>query len=101
MHDGLFEEASAQVKETSRSLHNREAEARTRSLPPITTHTLRLVRLRATTLNPCLLGSWLRNHYVELATCHDRKNLMTWKAPKIVEVPVGMEINMYACAGRK
>ena len=23
---------------------------------------------------------------------------MTWKAPKIVEVPVGMEINMYACA---
>ncbi|OSI67941.1 pyrroloquinoline quinone precursor peptide PqqA [Bradyrhizobium canariense] len=26
---------------------------------------------------------------------------MTWKAPKIVEVPVGMEINMYACALRK
>jgi coenzyme PQQ precursor peptide PqqA len=26
---------------------------------------------------------------------------MTWKAPKIVEVPVGMEINMYACAARK
>ncbi|WP_439375467.1 pyrroloquinoline quinone precursor peptide PqqA [Bradyrhizobium sp. DASA03120] len=25
---------------------------------------------------------------------------MTWKAPKIVEVPVGMEINMYACASR-
>ncbi len=23
---------------------------------------------------------------------------MTWKAPKIIEVPVGMEINMYACA---
>ena len=23
---------------------------------------------------------------------------MTWKTPKIVEVPVGMEINMYACA---
>ena len=23
---------------------------------------------------------------------------MSWKAPKIVEVPVGMEINMYACA---
>jgi len=26
---------------------------------------------------------------------------MTWKAPKIVEVLVGMEINMYACAARK
>ena len=26
---------------------------------------------------------------------------MIWKAPKIVEVPVGMEINMYACAARK
>jgi coenzyme PQQ precursor peptide PqqA len=29
------------------------------------------------------------------------ENGMTWKAPKIVEVPVGMEINMYACAARK
>jgi len=26
---------------------------------------------------------------------------MTWKAPKVVEVLVGMEINMYACAARK
>ena len=26
---------------------------------------------------------------------------MIWKTPKIVEVPVGMEINMYACAARK
>jgi coenzyme PQQ precursor peptide PqqA len=26
---------------------------------------------------------------------------MIWKTPKIVEVPVGMEINMYACASRK
>lgn len=26
---------------------------------------------------------------------------MSWKAPKIVEVQVGMEINMYACAARK
>ena len=25
---------------------------------------------------------------------------MSWKAPKIVEIPVGMEINMYACAAR-
>lgn len=29
------------------------------------------------------------------------ENPMTWKTPKIVEVPVGMEINMYACAARK
>jgi len=26
---------------------------------------------------------------------------MAWTTPKIVEVPVGMEINMYACAARK
>jgi coenzyme PQQ precursor peptide PqqA len=26
---------------------------------------------------------------------------MAWKTPTIVEVPVGMEINMYACAARK
>jgi len=26
---------------------------------------------------------------------------MAWKAPKIVEVKIGMEINMYACAARK
>ncbi|WP_035656508.1 pyrroloquinoline quinone precursor peptide PqqA [Bradyrhizobium sp. STM 3809] len=25
---------------------------------------------------------------------------MSWTAPRIVEVPVGMEINMYACASR-
>jgi coenzyme PQQ precursor peptide PqqA len=26
---------------------------------------------------------------------------MAWKTPKITEVQVGMEINMYACAARK
>jgi len=26
---------------------------------------------------------------------------MAWKTPKIVEVPVGMEINMYVCAKLK
>jgi coenzyme PQQ precursor peptide PqqA len=31
----------------------------------------------------------------------ERRSKMTWKTPKIVEVPVGMEINMYACAARK
>jgi len=26
---------------------------------------------------------------------------MTWKTPKIIELAVGLEINMYACAVRK
>lgn len=30
-----------------------------------------------------------------------KETAMAWKTPKIVEVPVGMEINMYACAARK
>jgi coenzyme PQQ precursor peptide PqqA len=30
-----------------------------------------------------------------------RRAKMAWKAPKIVEVPCGMEINMYASAARK
>lgn len=30
-----------------------------------------------------------------------REDGMSWKTPKIVEVPVGMEINMYVCATRK
>jgi coenzyme PQQ precursor peptide PqqA len=29
------------------------------------------------------------------------EDAMIWKTPKIVEVAVGMEINMYACAARK
>ena len=32
---------------------------------------------------------------------YQKESQMAWKAPKIVEVPVGMEINMYACAARK
>jgi coenzyme PQQ precursor peptide PqqA len=27
--------------------------------------------------------------------------IMAWKTPKIVEIPVGLEINSYACAVRK
>jgi coenzyme PQQ precursor peptide PqqA len=30
-----------------------------------------------------------------------RRKAMSWKTPKIAEVCVGMEINMYACATRK
>lgn len=29
------------------------------------------------------------------------EDLMSWKTPKVAEVCVGMEINMYACAERK
>ena len=34
------------------------------------------------------------------ATQKEERN-MAWKTPKIVEVPVSMEINMYFCAKRK
>jgi coenzyme PQQ precursor peptide PqqA len=30
-----------------------------------------------------------------------RRNAMAWNKPTIVEIPVSMEINMYACAKRK
>jgi coenzyme PQQ precursor peptide PqqA len=38
---------------------------------------------------------------VRLKKSKKERAKMAWKAPKIVEVPVGMEINMYACAARK
>jgi len=37
----------------------------------------------------------------QIAVPFERRSEMAWKTPKIVEVPVGMEINMYACAARK
>jgi coenzyme PQQ precursor peptide PqqA len=50
-------------------------------------------------------GEVLVPYYVvgraEFVQFHRRRAKMAWKAPKIVEVPVGMEINMYACAARK
>jgi coenzyme PQQ precursor peptide PqqA len=50
-------------------------------------------------------GEVLVPHYVRARARSVRFDLrrakMAWKAPKIVEVPVGMEINMYACAARK
>ena len=60
--------------------------------------------------NMCVLGK------ISLANFYARSNLtlgrirpnsriwraeMAWKAPKIVEVPCGMEINMYVSATRK
>jgi coenzyme PQQ precursor peptide PqqA len=41
-------------------------------------------------------------HWRENLSFRARGDLkMAWKTPRIVEVPVGMEINMYACAARK
>jgi coenzyme PQQ precursor peptide PqqA len=37
----------------------------------------------------------------EVRPASKKESQMAWKTPKIVEVPVGMEINMYACAARK
>jgi len=51
-----------------------------------------------------LANFWLRITLMARAEfvrfCKERAK-MAWKSPKIVEVPVGMEINMYACAARK
>jgi coenzyme PQQ precursor peptide PqqA len=53
----------------------------------------------------CLLAPLLSQSYRCRARSpvgpRERRSKMTWKTPKIVEVPVGMEINMYACAARK
>jgi coenzyme PQQ precursor peptide PqqA len=35
------------------------------------------------------------------AAFQTRRTQMAWNKPKIVEVPVSMEINMYFCATRK
>jgi coenzyme PQQ precursor peptide PqqA len=42
-----------------------------------------------------------RAESVRLKKLKKERAKMAWKTPKIVEVPVGMEINMYACAARK
>jgi coenzyme PQQ precursor peptide PqqA len=42
---------------------------------------------------------WWENTRVDAPNL--KRGNMTWNAPKIVEVAVGMEINMYACALRK
>jgi coenzyme PQQ precursor peptide PqqA len=42
---------------------------------------------------------WWKNTPVDAPNLKEEN--MTWNAPKIVEVAVGMEINMYACASRK
>ncbi len=50
----------------------------------------------------------LANFLIRITLCwraefvrNQKESQMAWKAPKIVEVSVGMEINMYMCAARK
>ena len=50
------------------------------------------------------LRAFLPNSILDLLRrqfCNPREDLMAWKKPAIVEISVGMEINMYACAARK
>jgi coenzyme PQQ precursor peptide PqqA len=47
------------------------------------------------------LWAGIRVVVMQYLTADKREMDMAWKAPKIVEVAVGMEINMYACAARK
>jgi coenzyme PQQ precursor peptide PqqA len=63
--------------------------------PLFTTLGVQNARLR------CLRGGPILFPYGNLPFRSRRRAEMAWKAPKIVEVPVGMEINMYACAARK
>lgn len=50
-------------------------------------------------------GELLRPHYFNLRADTSEfvkwRAKMAWKAPKIIEVPCGMEINMYVSATRK
>jgi len=51
-----------------------------------------------------LANFWFRitlSQRAEFVRFRKERAKMAWKTPKIVEVPVGMEINMYACAARK
>ena len=48
-----------------------------------------------------ILGRVLSSFWFGNLPALERRSEMAWKTPRIVEVPVGMEINMYACAARK
>jgi len=57
------------------------------------------------TLKILLVNFWFRIYFSWQGgvrpVSFTKESQMAWKTPKIVEVPVGMEINMYACAARK
>jgi coenzyme PQQ precursor peptide PqqA len=44
---------------------------------------------------------WQTSILIAGARLKKRESQMAWKAPKVIEVSVGMEINMYMCAIRK
>ena len=50
------------------------------------------------------MGRYMEAHHYSMADSllprRVRSIQMTWKTPKIAELQVGMEINMYACAAR-
>jgi coenzyme PQQ precursor peptide PqqA len=48
-----------------------------------------------------LLCSHYFNRWADTSEFEKWRADMAWKAPKIVEVPCGMEINMYVSATRK
>jgi coenzyme PQQ precursor peptide PqqA len=73
----------------------RNKQGRTQNLAVVHAGGARNVRLRY--LRATLPLSW----YGNLPSPSRRRAEMAWKTPRIVEVPVGMEINMYACAARK
>jgi len=58
-----------------------------------------VLAVRCSALAPGVEWSYVRLGVTSRQTTWETR--MTWKTPKIVEVPVGMEINMYACAARK
>jgi coenzyme PQQ precursor peptide PqqA len=49
----------------------------------------------------CYVGGVLKVEVWRGSSLTSEERKMTWKTPKIAEVSVGMEINMYACAVRK
>jgi coenzyme PQQ precursor peptide PqqA len=50
---------------------------------------------------PSSLSAYSLSYVIAAIMPLTKECLMTWKTPKIVEVLVGMEINMYACATGK
>ena len=52
------------------------------------------------------LSSWTGFSLPSVASAYDvglylEETIMAWNTPKVAEVQVGMEINMYACAKQK
>ena len=67
-------------------------------------HSRKMVRRNQNLVGNKTVGEPFGRYYIyrmQRYCCSKRRPKMAWKAPKIVEVPVGMEINMYACAARK